>query len=88
MTWPKRLVLVDDGLFCQIVNSNLEVRTSVSIDPITGAAKEGALFTYEALPRASLALVRRGGGQLPAREGSPMMTPRRKSWHTNARWTW
>lgn len=48
-----RLALVDDGLFSQIVNSNLEVRTSVSIDPSTGAAKEGALFTYEALPRAS-----------------------------------
>lgn len=49
----QRLVLVDEGLFSQIVNSNLEVRTSVSIDPATGAAKEGALFTYEALPRAS-----------------------------------
>lgn len=48
-----RLALVDDGLFSQVVNSNLEVRTSVSIDPNTGAAKEGALFTYEALPRAS-----------------------------------
>jgi len=48
-----RLALVDDGLFSQIVNSNLEVRTSVSIDPLTGAAKGGALFTYEALPRAS-----------------------------------
>lgn len=47
----KRLVLVDDGLFSHIVNSNLEVRTSVSIDPNTGAAKDGALFTYEALPR-------------------------------------
>ena len=41
-------------MFSQIVNSNLEVRTSVSIDPTTGAAKEGALFTYEALPRAAL----------------------------------
>jgi CRISPR-associated protein Cmr4 len=48
-----RLVLVDEGLFSQIVNSNLEVRTSVSIDPLTGAAKDGALFTYEALPRAA-----------------------------------
>lgn len=47
----QRLVLVEDGLFSQIVNSNLEVRTSVSIDPLTGAAREGALFTYEALPR-------------------------------------
>jgi len=49
----RRIVLVDEGLFSQIVNSNLEVRTSVSIDPATGAAKEGALFTYEALPRAA-----------------------------------
>ena len=56
-TWDdlaKRLVLVEEGMFSQIVNSNLEVRTSVSIEPETGAAKEGALFTYEALPRASL----------------------------------
>jgi len=48
-----RLVLVQDTLFSQIVNSNLEVRTSVSINPETGAAEEGALFTYEALPRAT-----------------------------------
>lgn len=48
-----RLVLVSDKLFSQIVNSNLEVRTSVSINPHTGAAAEGALFTYEALPRAT-----------------------------------
>jgi len=45
------LVLVKDALFSQVVNSNLEVRTSVAIDPEQGAAKEGALFTYEALPR-------------------------------------
>ncbi len=49
-----RVVLVSDKLFGQIVNSNLEVRTSVSIDPATGAAEEGALFTYEALPRATV----------------------------------
>jgi CRISPR-associated protein Cmr4 len=48
-----RIVLVSDKLFSQIVNSNLEVRTSVSIDPRTGAAAESALFTYEALPRAT-----------------------------------
>lgn len=46
-----RIVLVQDTLFSQIVNSNLEVRTSVAIDPERGAAEEGALFTYEALPR-------------------------------------
>jgi len=47
----KRIVLVSETLFSQVVNSNLEVRTSVSINPETGAAEEGALFTYEALPR-------------------------------------
>jgi len=48
-----RIVLVQENLFSQAVNSNLEVRTSVSIDPQRGAAEEGALFTYEALPRAT-----------------------------------
>lgn len=48
-----RLVLVPEKLFGQIVNDNLEVRTSVSIDPMTGAAEEGALFTYEAIPRSA-----------------------------------
>ena len=49
-----RLNLVSDRLFAYIVNSNLEVRTSVAIDPATGAAEEGALFTYEALPRGTV----------------------------------
>jgi CRISPR-associated protein Cmr4 len=47
----ERIVLVTPKLFSQIVNSNLEVRTSVSIDPETGAAAQRALFTYEAIPR-------------------------------------
>lgn len=47
------IVLVSDSLFPQIVNSNLEVRTSVSIDPQTGAAADKALYTYEAIPRAT-----------------------------------
>jgi len=47
-------VLVSNKMFGHIVNDNLEVSTSVSIDPQTGAAAEGALFTYEALPRASV----------------------------------
>ncbi len=50
----QKLVLVSDKLFSHIVNSNLEVRTSVSIDPQTGAAEEGALFTYEAIPRGTV----------------------------------
>ncbi|RJX27663.1 MAG: type III-B CRISPR module RAMP protein Cmr4 [Dethiobacter sp.] len=48
-----RIVIVPAKLFSQIVNSNLEVRTSVAIDPETGAAKDRALFTYEALPRST-----------------------------------
>ena len=62
INWPEnipepirnRVVLVSDKLFSQIVNSNLEVRTSVSINPETGAAEDGALFTYEAIPRATV----------------------------------
>ncbi|RLE44872.1 type III-B CRISPR module RAMP protein Cmr4 [Candidatus Woesearchaeota archaeon] len=50
----QRTVLVSDKLFPEIVNSNLEVRTSVSIDPATGTAEEGALFTYEAIPRGTV----------------------------------
>lgn len=50
----ERTVLVSDKLFSQIVNSNLEVRTSVSIDPETGAAADKALFTYEAIPRSAI----------------------------------
>ncbi len=49
-----RVVLVSNKLFSQIVNSNLEVRTSVSIDPVTGAAADKALFTYEAIPCATV----------------------------------
>lgn len=49
-----RAVLVSTKMFSHIVNDNLEVRTSVSIDPATGAAAEGALYTYEAVPRASV----------------------------------
>jgi len=49
----QRVVVLPQDLFIHVVNSNLEVRTSVSIDPETGAAEEGALFTYEAIPRAT-----------------------------------
>lgn len=48
------LGVVSNKLFTYIVNSNLEVRTSVAINPTTGAADEGALFTYEALPRGTV----------------------------------
>lgn len=49
-----RICVVSDTLFPHIVNSNLEVRTSVAIDPATGAAEDGALFTYEAIPRGTV----------------------------------
>lgn len=50
----KRIVAVSDNLFSHIVNDNLEVRTSVKIDSKTGTAEEGALFTYEAIPRGTI----------------------------------
>jgi CRISPR-associated protein Cmr4 len=50
----QKVVIVSDKLFAHIANSNVEVRTSVSINPETGAAEEGALFSYEALPRATV----------------------------------
>lgn len=59
-TWQaaaNRIVLVHDALFSHIVNSNLEVRTSVAINPFTGAAEDTALFTYEAIPRAAFLTV-------------------------------
>ncbi len=49
-----KLVLVPDKLFSQIVNDNLEVRTSNAINPATGAAEDGALYSYEAIPRATV----------------------------------
>ena len=49
-----RFGILPDKLFSHVVNSNLEVRTSVSIKPETGAAEEGALFSYEALPRSTI----------------------------------
>lgn len=52
--WVKRIVVVSDKLFAHIVNDNLEVRTSVKIDKDTGTAAEGALFTYEAIPRGTV----------------------------------
>jgi CRISPR-associated protein Cmr4 len=49
----KRTVVVHRDIFSELVNSGLEVRTSVAINPNTGAAEHGALFTYEAIPRAT-----------------------------------
>ena len=50
----KSVALLPDSLFIHVVNGNLEVRTSVSINPETGAAEERALFSYEALPRTTV----------------------------------
>ncbi|OQM46683.1 type III-B CRISPR module RAMP protein Cmr4 [Anoxybacillus sp. UARK-01] len=50
----EKIVIVSDHIISQIINSNLETRTSVSIDPLTGAAKKGALFTSEAIPRGTV----------------------------------
>jgi len=50
----KHIVQVHENLFSHIVNSNLEIRTSVAIDPERGAAEDKALFTYEAIPRTTV----------------------------------
>lgn len=49
-----KIVMVSQKLFTHIVNDNLEVRTSVRISPETGAAEDGGLFTYEAMPRGTV----------------------------------
>lgn len=54
LSFIKNVGAVSDKLFYHLVNDHLEVRTSVSIDRATGAAKTGALFTYEAIPRATV----------------------------------
>jgi len=61
---PQDVYILSDTIISQIVNANLEVRTSVSIDPLTGAAKSGALFTTEAVPRATVFL-----GEIRIHEG-------------------
>jgi len=50
----ERIVIVTDSDCSRLINDNLEVRTSVAIDPATGAADDGALFTYEAIPRSTI----------------------------------
>jgi len=54
LNFIKRIAVVSGKLFAYLVNDNLEVRTSVRIDSETGAAAEGALFTYEAIPRGTV----------------------------------
>ncbi len=50
----ERAVVVSPKVFSRLVNDNLEVRTSVAIDPATGAAEDGALYSYEAIPRSTV----------------------------------
>jgi len=52
--WVSKIIVVSDKLFSHIINDSLEVRTLVKINPETGTAKEGALFTYEAIPRGTI----------------------------------
>lgn len=50
----EELVLVPNCLMSPIVNSNLEIRTSVAIDPKTGTVDGSKLFSYEAIPRETI----------------------------------
>jgi len=81
-TIRQRAVLVSDALFSIIVNSNLEVRTSVSIDPNTGAALDKALFTYEAIPRTAIlhmeVVVERHRGNFPTGDNCATEKERRE----------
>ena len=45
------LVFLAEEVFSHLLSKNVEIRTSVAIDPVTGAGADGALFTYESLPR-------------------------------------
>jgi CRISPR-associated protein Cmr4 len=68
-----RLVMVHDDVLLPVVEDNLEVRTSVSIDPKTGTAAEGALFTAEAIPRGTIfwleyAVLNKNNFQVPPRQ--------------------
>jgi CRISPR/Cas system CMR subunit Cmr4 (Cas7 group RAMP superfamily) len=47
-------VLLDEGNFYRLVETCLERRTCNRVDQETGTVAQGALFSYEALPRASL----------------------------------
>lgn len=50
----ENIVLVPNKLYSQLINSNLEVRTSTAINPATGAVEEKALYTFEAIPRTTI----------------------------------
>lgn len=50
----ERVVFVADQSLRTIVNNNLDLNTSIAVDPSTGAAKAGALYQFEAVPRSSV----------------------------------
>ena len=52
--YAERMVMVSEFVFSNLVNSNMEVRTSVVIDPETGAAAGKGLFTYEAVVKGAI----------------------------------
>jgi len=52
--YADRFAIVSEWVFSQLVNDNMEVRTSVVINPETGAADSGGLFTYEAVGRGAI----------------------------------
>ena len=49
----KRTILLDETTFYRVVETCLERRTCNKINEDTGTVEEGALFSYEALPRNS-----------------------------------
>jgi len=50
----KRMVVCHSSVFPLLVDTAMEVRTSVTIDPYTGAAEEHKLFTLEAVPAGAI----------------------------------
>ena len=52
--YAERMVIVEEWVFAHLVNDNMEVRTSVVIDPETGAASNKGLFTFEASVRGAI----------------------------------
>lgn len=48
--FQKKLAIVSDNVFTDLVNYAVEVRTRIKIDQITGTAQTGALFTIEMVP--------------------------------------
>jgi len=52
--FEKRLAIVSDNVFADLVNYAIEIRTRIKIDQISGTAKTGNLFTIEFVPSESI----------------------------------